>query len=66
MALTTARTGLTPQQWDDKFFMEYVRDNRFKRYMGTDENSIIHQALVHLAIGSQRFLKWKMGILQAQ
>jgi N4-gp56 family major capsid protein len=42
MALTTARTGLTPQQWDDQFFMEYVRDNRFKRYMGTDENSIIH------------------------
>lgn len=41
MALTTARTGLTPQQWDDQFFMEYVRDNRFKRYMGTDENSII-------------------------
>ena len=41
MALTTARTGLTPQQWDDKFFMEYIRDNRFKRYMGTDENAII-------------------------
>jgi N4-gp56 family major capsid protein len=38
---TTARTGLTPQQWDDKFFTAYVRDNRFKRYMGTDENSII-------------------------
>lgn len=42
MALTTARTGLTPQLWDDEFFMEYVRANRFKRYMGTDENSIIH------------------------
>jgi N4-gp56 family major capsid protein len=41
MALTTARTGLTPQQWDDKFFTAYVRENRFKRYMGTDENSII-------------------------
>lgn len=41
MSLTTARTGLTPQQWDDKFFMEYVRENRFKRYMGTDENAII-------------------------
>lgn len=41
MALTNARTGLTPQQWDDEFFMEYVRENRFKRYMGTDENSII-------------------------
>ena len=42
MALTTARAGLTPQLWDDDFFIEYVRSNRFKRYMGTDENSIIH------------------------
>lgn len=42
MALTNARSGLTPQQWDDKFFMEYVRESRFKRYMGTNENSIIH------------------------
>lgn len=41
MSLTNARSGLTPQQWDDKFFMEYVREQRFKRYMGTDENSII-------------------------
>ena len=41
MANTTAQTGLTPQQWDDKFFAAYIRDSRFKRYMGTDENSII-------------------------
>lgn len=41
MALTTARAGLTPQRWDSDFFWEYVRENRFKRYMGTDENSII-------------------------
>lgn len=41
MALTNAATGLTPQQWDDKFFTDYVRSNRFKRYMGTDENAII-------------------------
>jgi N4-gp56 family major capsid protein len=41
MVDTVARQGLTPQQWDDSFFMEYVRDSRFKRYMGTDENSII-------------------------
>lgn len=41
MAETTARAGLTPQQWDDQFFMEYVRDSRFRRYMGTDENAII-------------------------
>lgn len=41
MAETIATPGLTPQQWDDKFFREYVRSNRFKRYMGTSENSII-------------------------
>ncbi len=41
MANTTAATGLTVQQWDDDFFEEYVQDNPFARYMGTDENSII-------------------------
>lgn len=41
MANTHAQTGLTPQQWDDKFFSAYVRSNRFKKYMGTDENSMI-------------------------
>lgn len=41
MALTTAATGLTPQQWDDRFFKAYIRDSRFKPYMGMDENSIV-------------------------
>ncbi|OUM01665.1 phage capsid family protein [Variovorax sp. JS1663] len=41
MAETTARTGLTPQQWDDKFFTEYVRANRFKKYMGMDPSNVI-------------------------
>lgn len=41
MADSTVATGLTVQQWDDKFFMAYLQENRFKRYMGTDENSII-------------------------
>lgn len=41
MAETPASTGLTPQVWDDNFFAEYVRDNRFARYMGTDMNKII-------------------------
>ncbi|WP_088147006.1 phage capsid family protein [Achromobacter denitrificans] len=40
MAETTARPGLTPQQWDDKYFMEYLRANRFMRYMGTSEDSL--------------------------
>jgi len=41
MADTTVATGLRVQQWDSKFFTEYVQANRFKRYMGTTENSLI-------------------------
>lgn len=41
MANTGAATGLTVQQWDDEFFEEYVQQNVFSRYMGTDENSVI-------------------------
>lgn len=41
MADTTAATGLTVQQWDSKFFTEYVNQNRFKPVMGTSENSVI-------------------------
>ena len=40
MAQTYAASGLTPQQWDDQFFTDYVRSSRYKRYMGTDEASI--------------------------
>jgi N4-gp56 family major capsid protein len=41
MAQTAAATGLTPQQWDDQFFAEYIRNNPFKPYMGTGETDII-------------------------
>ena len=41
MAQTYAATGLTPQQWDDQYFTDYVRSSRFKRYFGTDEAAII-------------------------
>lgn len=41
MADTTAATGLIPQQWDAEFFEEYIRESRFTRYKGTDENSLI-------------------------
>jgi N4-gp56 family major capsid protein len=41
MALTNAIAGLTPQQWDDKYFTSYVRANQFAQYMGTSENSLI-------------------------
>jgi N4-gp56 family major capsid protein len=41
MADTSAASGLTVQQWDDKFFREYIQENRFKSEMGTSENSVI-------------------------
>ena len=41
MAETSAATGLTVQQWDDKFFMEHLSENRFKGEMGTSELNII-------------------------
>ncbi|MDH5328194.1 MAG: DUF4043 family protein [Nitrospirota bacterium] len=41
MAVTSAATGLTPQQWDSKFFTEYVSASRFNKYMGKNENAMI-------------------------
>lgn len=41
MAETIMSPAVRAKQWDEKFFMEYVRNSRFKRYMGSDENSII-------------------------
>lgn len=41
MAETTARSELTPRQWDDKFFTEYIRANRFRKYTGMDPSNII-------------------------
>jgi N4-gp56 family major capsid protein len=41
MADTLAAAGLTVQQWDDRFFDEYVRASRFARYYGTNENAVI-------------------------
>ena len=41
MASTSAQSGLTPQQWDDKFFTSYVRSNIFAPYMGTTEYDMI-------------------------
>ena len=41
MADTSAATGLTVQQWDDKFFLESINANVFKPFMGTKTNSII-------------------------
>lgn len=41
MTDSTAAAGLTVQQWDDKFFVEHVQQNRFASEMGTGENAII-------------------------
>lgn len=41
MADTTTPSGLTVQQWDDQFFVEYFQDGGFKTLMGTDERSVI-------------------------
>jgi N4-gp56 family major capsid protein len=41
MPNTTISTANRVQQWDEKYHAAYIRKNRFKRYMGTGENSII-------------------------
>ena len=41
MADSRVSTGLTVEQWDDKFFVEYLTQNRYAGEMGTSENSII-------------------------
>ena len=42
MTDTTPATGLVVQQWEDKFFQEYIHGlQAFKPLMGTDENAVI-------------------------
>jgi N4-gp56 family major capsid protein len=41
MADTRAATGLTPQQWDDDFFEEYIDEVDFGDIMGMSPNAII-------------------------
>lgn len=41
MTNTTISARARAKQWDDDFFREYVRDNRYKPFMGTNENAII-------------------------
>lgn len=33
--------GMRPEVWDDEFFTEYIQDNKFSSYMGSDENAVI-------------------------
>lgn len=46
MAYTTVEAGLQVEQWERDFHVEYVRDSRFKRYMGKSSNSIIQTNMV--------------------
>jgi hypothetical protein len=41
MADTHVASGLTVEQWDSKFFTEYLTENRYSGEMGTDESAII-------------------------
>ena len=41
MADSRVATGLSVEQWDDKFFTEYLTENRFAGEMGTNEANII-------------------------
>lgn len=41
MADTPVAAGLKQQNWDKKFFKEYLEANRFKKEMGTSPNNII-------------------------
>jgi len=42
VATTLVRDGLRVQQWDDQFFVEFIRNNKFAPYIGSSESSIIH------------------------
>ena len=41
MAFTTVNSANVEELWDNNFFASYVRANRFRRYMGMTENSVI-------------------------
>lgn len=41
MAETTVPSGLTVQQWDERYFTEYLSRNWFKQFMGTGSSKMI-------------------------
>ena len=41
MANTTITAGLRVEQWSNKFFLEYVRESRFYRYMSDGGDNVI-------------------------
>ena len=40
MANTSVPTALQVEQWEDKFWTEYIQDDPFKSLMGTGENAV--------------------------
>jgi N4-gp56 family major capsid protein len=41
MAETTVPSGLTVQQWDERYFTQYINQNWFKQFMGTGSSKMI-------------------------
>lgn len=41
MNVTAARPGLTPIQWTSEFWVEYLRENQFAPYFGTEMDAMI-------------------------
>lgn len=41
MTVGTVPTGLTVQQWDDRYFRQYLNNNFFKPFMGTGTSKMI-------------------------
>lgn len=41
MNVTPSRAGLTPTQWSDQFWSEYMRENQFSPYMGSEMDDMI-------------------------
>ena len=44
--VTPARAGLTPQQFDDALWVEYVRESQFKPFMGSGDRGMT--SLIHI------------------
>jgi len=41
MAVTLVRDGLRVTQWDNDYFREFIRTNKFARYMGATPNAVV-------------------------
>lgn len=41
MSTTSVPAGLTVQQWDERYFREYLSENWFKQFMGTQSSKMI-------------------------